>query len=89
MIWGRIKTYGLLILSALAAVLAFLLKIFASRGKRLKIEAETYKAKAHHAKSVMKKDVEIDREYDERTEKLAEEIERKKTSSELSNPNDW
>lgn len=89
-VWATIKTYGLLILSGLVAVLAFLLKISGSRTKRYKEQSETFKAKAHHAKTVMKKDVEADREYDERTQELAKEIEDKKTSKELSDPNsDW
>mgnify|MGYP001826581473 CR=1 FL=1 len=89
LIWGKMKTYALLILSGLVSVLGLLLTISGSRSKRLKRQAETYKAKAHHAKKVMEKDVEIEREHDERTEKLADEIEKKKTSSELSEPNEW
>ena len=46
------------------------------------------KARAEHAKRVMEKDVEIEREHDKRTEDLADDI-KNGSSNELSNPNRW
>jgi len=88
-LWETLKTYGLAILGGLVGVLALLLKLSGSRNKRLKTQAETFKAKAHHQRVVMQKDVEIEREHDTRTEEIAKEIEEKKTSKELSEPNEW
>lgn len=42
-----------------------------------------------HAKRVMNQDIEIEREHDARTEKIAKELKDKKSTDELSNPNDW
>ena len=89
MIWEKIKTYGLLILSVLASALGFLAMIFGSRSKRLSAEKERVERQYQRAKEVMEKDVEIELEHDERTEKLADEIEKKRTVGELSNPNEW
>ena len=87
LIW--IKTYAKLIWSGLlfvgGAVLSFLL--MQSRSNRK--EKKRIKAQYEHAKKVMQKDVEIELEFDERTERLKDEVEKKKSSSELSNPNDW
>jgi hypothetical protein len=41
------------------------------------------------AKEVMEQDAEIDRQLDVRTEEIANEIEDKKSTSELSDPNKW
>ena len=41
------------------------------------------------AKEVMEQDAEIDRQLDVRTEEIADEIEDKKSTSELSDPNKW
>lgn len=85
----NIKHYALLILSGLVAALAFLLQFVGARSKRLKYEAEAFKAKAHHAKTVMEKDKEIDLEYDKRTKELADDVEKNGTSDELRDPNKW
>ena len=82
------KSNALLILSALAALLAFLLKLSTARSAKLKQQSEIYKAKAHHAKTVIKNDLEAEREYDVRTEELADDIREKRVSRELSDPND-
>jgi hypothetical protein len=41
------------------------------------------------AKEVMEQDAEIDRQLDVRTEEIANEIEDKKSTSELSDPDKW
>ena len=89
MILGKVKSYALLILSVLAGLLAFLLKMSSSRSKRLKTQSEHYKAQAEKAKEVVKKDIEISTDADERTKKAAEEIEREGHTDELSDPNNW
>ena len=89
MLIGRLKTYLLLILSGLLTVAAFLLKLSGSRSRRLKRQAENAKARARHAEDVMRNDIEVDLEYDQRTKELKDEVEKRRTSSELSDPNDW
>jgi len=86
---GRLKSIGLGVLGVLLTVTTVLLRMFFLRSQRLEKANEENKAKLHHAKTVMKADVEIEREHDKRTEDLAEEIKKKKTSSELENPNEW
>jgi len=68
---------------------AFLLRLSGKRAASNKIESKLNKARAEHAKDVMESDLDVDREHDVRTEEIAEEIEKKKTSSELSKPNEW
>ena len=89
MIFGTMKKYIILgwslFLSLGASLLTFLL-MQSGKNKREKKAAE---ARLKHAQDVMAQDKEIDREHDERTEKLAEDIKKKKASSELESPNDW
>ena len=87
MIW--IKKYWNLALLLLLPLGAFLLRLSGARSASRKIESKANKARAEHAKDVMESDLEIDRQHDTRSEEIAEEIEKHKTSSELSNPNEW
>ena len=87
MIW--IKKYWNLALLLLLPLGAFLLRWSGARSASRKIESKLNKAKADHAKVVMESDLEIDIQHDTRSEEIAEEIEEKKTSSELENPNEW
>lgn len=89
MFLGKLKSYALLILSVITGALAFALKFMGARNKRLEHEAKTQRVKYEKVKEVMEKDIEIDWEYDKRTEELADEIKKKRTSSELSDPNRW
>ena len=86
---GRLKSIGLATLGVLLTATSVLLRMFFLRSQRLEKANEENKAKLKHTQDVMKADVEIDREHDKRTEDLAEEIKKKKTSSELENPNEW
>ncbi len=89
MIFGKMKTYGLILLSGLLSASIFLLKIFFVRSKRMEKRAEEASARAHHAKVVMTKDKEIELEHDVRTEELAKQVESDGVSDELSKPNEW
>lgn len=89
LIWTKIKAYWYIALGLLVSGLAVAVKILTGQNSRLRRQVETTDAKIKHAKAVIKADVEADREYDERAEKLAEEIKKKKTSSELKDPNQW
>ena len=87
MILGKLKTYALLILSGLVAVLAFLLKIFGSRSRRLKQQAETYKAQANRARVVAERDNEIEGQTQSRRADAAKELKETGGSSTFRDPN--
>ena len=87
MIWMQIKAYSKLILSALLFIGGFLLSFFVSRSRQNRKEKQRLKAQYEHVKKVMKKDVEIELEFDERTKKLKEDVEKNGTSDELNDPN--
>lgn len=74
-----------LLLSLGASLVTFLLM----RSGQNRKDAKEAKKQAERVIEIAEKHKEIDREFDKRTEDLAHEIEKKKTSSELSNPNDW
>lgn len=86
---NSIKAYLYIGIGLLVSGLLVAVKILTGQNSRLRRKVETTDAKIKHAKAVIRADVEADREYDERTEKLAEEIKKKKTSSELKDPNQW
>ena len=54
-----------------------------------KIESKLNSAKVDHAMNVMNADNRLDLDHDVRTKTLAQELEEKKASSELSNPDEW
>ena len=89
MIWMTIKRYWNLVLPLLLISGAFLMRLSGARNASRKIEAKANEKKLEHAQDVMKKDKEIELEHDVRTEELADEVKKKNTSSELSDPNDW
>ena len=89
MIWTKINLYLKAALVPLLLLGAFLLRLSGKRDATRKIESKINKAKADHAKVVMESDLEIDIQHDTRSEEIAEEIEEKKTSSELEKPNEW
>ena len=84
-----IKKYWNLALVLLLPLGVFLLRLSGARSATKKIENKLTEKKLKHAENVMAKDVEIELEHDVRVEELADEVEKKKTSKELSNPNDW
>ena len=85
----KLKVYALAFLSGLVTILALVLRMRGLQLKQEKIKSKAAEAKAEHAKKVMERDIEIDREFDKRTEDLARDIKKKRTSDELSNPNKW
>ena len=87
--WTKIKAYWYIALGLLVSGLLVAVKILTGQNSRLRRKVETTDAKIKHAKAVIRADVEADREYDERVEEIAREIEKKRTSDELRNPNDW
>lgn len=89
MIWTKIKLYWKVALPPLLIFGGFLLRLSGARSAANKLEAKSNKARLEHAKEVMEQDKVIEREHDARTEDLAKEVKEKKTSSELSDPNQW
>jgi len=90
MILSKIKVYGYILLGLLVGGLTIAVKILAGKNSRLTKELETKDAKIHHAKVVEQKKQQTEVELRSRTADLAKELEEKKTSSELSDPNkDW
>ena len=89
MLFGKIKNYLIGILSALVTALALGLKWSGSRRKQAEARAEQADAISKHNKDVSEKKVENERVYRGRTRELAREIEDKKSTDELSDPNKW
>lgn len=88
-LWRSVKSYGVLLLTGLLSLLGFLSAFFYSRSRKATADAKEQRARYLHAKHVMEADKEIELEHDTRTEALADEIESKGTSGELSDPNRW
>ena len=90
MIFGKVKNYLIAILSTLATVLAFGLKWSGSRRKQAEARADQADAINEHNKDVAKKKVKNEKVFRGRTREIAREIEDKKSTDELSDPNkDW
>jgi len=88
MILSTLKTYGIAIAGGVIAVLLIAVRVLTGQNSKLRVKAETAQARANHARVVLKKDKEVELEHDVRTEQLEQEIEEKKASSELSDPNE-
>lgn len=80
-----LKTAWLALVSVGGAVATF----FLMYGRQQKKEKDRIARQYERAKEVMEQDKEIDRERDKRTEELANDLEKKRTLGELSDPNDW
>ena len=89
MIWLTIKKYWTLAWSLLLTVGSSLLTFLLLRSRQNKREKKMAEAREKHLRDVMIADKEYEQEHDKRTEKLADEIKKKKASSELSEPNKW
>lgn len=87
--WGTIKSYASLLFGGLLTILASLTAIFYRSSKKQRERAERNERAYRKAVEIAEKDREVEREHDQRTEDLAKEIEEKKSSSELSDPNRW
>jgi Na+/phosphate symporter len=87
-IWLTIKKYWTLASGLLITLGSSLLTLLLLRSRQNRKDAKEARARVEHAKRVMEKDVEIEREHDKRTEDLADDIENG-SSNELSDPNNW
>lgn len=63
--------------------------LLASTSVKNRKEKKRIQRQYERAKEVMDQDVEIDRQADVRTEEIKDEIEKKRSTSELSDPNKW
>jgi len=88
-IMTRLKSYAVFIVMGLLTLLASLVTFLYSRSRRAKEEKKIAEARWEHARKVIAEDQRIQLERDSRTEELANEIESKNTSGELSDPNRW
>jgi hypothetical protein len=84
-----IKAYLYIGLSLLVSGLMVAVKILSGSNRRLKKAKKQAEARADHAKKVMEADLYIDSEYGSRADEVLREIEKKKHSDELSNPDEW
>ena len=90
MILGKIKNYLIAILGSLATVLALGLKWSGSRRKQAEARADQADAINDHNKDVAKKKKANEGVFRGRSRKIAREIEDKKSTDELSDPNkEW
>ena len=84
-----VKQYLFIGLGLLVSGLLIAVKLLTAQNSNLRKKVEVADAKIKHAKVVEKKKIENQREFDSRTEKLAKDLEEKKTSDELQKPNEW
>ena len=89
MIWTTIKRYWVGAFGLLLTFGSSLLTWLLLRSKQNRKNAKEAKAELEHAKNVMNRDIEIEREHDVRTEEIAKELKDKKSTDELSDPNKW
>ena len=89
MILTKMKGYLIAGWSLLLSLGTFLLTLSVTRSRQRKKDNEILKARMKHQKDVMIADKEFEQERDQRTEQLRDDIEKKKSSSELENPNEW
>lgn len=86
--FSKIKIYLWVALGFMVTGLMIAVRVLSGRNSRLSRELETKDAKIHHAKVVEEKKKNNETEYRSRTTELAKDLEERKASSELSNPND-
>ena len=89
MLFGKIKNYLIAILGSLATVLALGLKWSGSRRKQAEARADQADAINKHNRDVQYSRIENEKVFRGRTRELAREIEDKKSTDELSDPNEW
>ena len=82
---GYFKQGWTLLIAFGASALTFLL-MRSGKNRREKKEAQ---ARYERAVEIARRDIEIDREHDKRTEDLAEDIAKRRVLGELKDPNDW
>ena len=89
MIFSQIKTYLIGILGVLVAFLGFGLKVSGSRRKQAEKKLESAEAKVERETEINEKETELGVEYRSERAKIAKEIEEKRSTKELSEPNEW
>ena len=89
MIWMTIRKYWSLVYGLLMSVGGSLLTWLLLNSRKNRKNAKEAKARLEHARNVMNQDREIEREHDVRTEEIAKDLKDKKSTDELSDPNDW
>ena len=87
---GSIKAYWYIGLGLLVSGLLIAVRILTGQNSRLRQKVEMADAKIHHAKVVGQSIKENEEIFRGRTREIAKEIEDKKATSELSDPNkEW
>ena len=71
MIIGKLKTYGLILLSGLVGILALVSGVLGRRSKRLKIEKEFLDARIRRDVEIMERDNELQGQTDSRRAQAA------------------
>ena len=89
MIFGKLKNYLIGILGSLVTVLALGLKWSGSRRKQAEARADQADAINTHNKDVSEKKKKNEEKFRSRSREIAKEIEDKKSTDELSKPNEW
>ena len=79
MILGKLKLYALAILGVITTILAVAVKILTARNSQLSRKAENAEAKVHHAKVVIKKDIEATKDAQKREEKIEDDLADRRT----------
>ena len=89
-ILGGIKANLFFVLGSVVSVLLIAVKVLTGQNSRLRRKVETADARIHHAKVTAKKKEENAEVFRGRTREIAKEIEEKKSTDSLSDPNkDW
>ena len=89
MIFSTIKRYWFIGLGLLVTGLMATVKILAGRNSRLRRKAEMAEARVAHARIVSEKKQKTAKKFKSRKAEIAREIEEKKATKELSEPNEW
>lgn len=86
---GGISRYWSLGVGFLLAGLAIAVKFLTAKNSRLQRKVDTVTARRHHDRVVAKQAQKNREEFLSRSRKIAEEVEKKKSTKELSEPNKW
>lgn len=87
-IWAKVKTYWTALVAAVLGVLVIAVNVLLKRNRKLRQQRDTANANLDHAKEVIKDDLEINEQVDERLAEAAREISAGSAPSELTDPND-
>lgn len=87
MILGKIKSYALLLLSGIAAVLAIAVKLYKGRADKLEHQRDKYRAQARQAQEIAEAEAEIESEYSDAKREADRDIEEGRLPDSLRNRN--